>query len=210
MARTRKGTSRRYRKRTRKMNISRPSLRANTKGQVYAFKRFVDKKANIVGNDAVPAGISAVTFQLNDVTQATEFTSLFDQYKIGGIQYRWVVSKDPMVATSKTFPRLVTVHDYDDNTPGNLNDLYQYPKMKEFWFTESRNATPWAFLKPARQSVEYESPTNSAYRPTWKGFIDCASPATPHYAIKYAWEALQTGMNIYLQCRYYLVFKNVR
>lgn len=201
-------------RRRRKFNMSgKKSLRANTRGQVYAFKRFVSVKVNMVGSDAIPGGAGGVNFQLTDVVNYTEFTNLFDQYKIAGVAYRFVVNKDPMQGTpavTPAYPRLLWAHDYDDSSTPVLNDLYQYPKVNEFWFTDSRNSTRWNFIKPARAAVEYESATLSSYRPQWKGFIDCASNSAPHYGVKYGYQNLISGMNIYMQCKYYLVFKNVR
>lgn len=212
MARTyRKRTTRkRMRKRTRKMNISKP-ISALARAQVYSFKRFLSGKVNITGSDVVPNVGGGVSFTLNDVPSSGEFTVLFDQYKIAGIAYRWVVSVDPMIATTKKYPQLVWTHDYDDAVaPSNFNEIAQYPALREHWFGDSRQTTRWQYIKPARAAVEYESAVLSAYRPQWKGFIDCASSTAPHNGIKYWVNGLQAGVSLFLQCRYYMVFKNAR
>lgn len=206
MSRRMKRSGKRRRIMKRRSALARTAVR-----QLFATKRFVSGKLALNGNDAVSTQLGGVNFTLTDVPSNGELTVLFDQYKIAGIAYRWVINTDPMVLTVKKYPRLIWVHDYDDSSaPGAFNDLAQYPKMREHWFTENRQCTKWKFIRPARAAVEYESATLSSYRPQWKGFIDCASNTAPHYGIKYYVDQFQTGVSLYLQCRYYLVFKNAR
>lgn len=177
---------------------------------MYPFRRFVSGKVVINGNDTLPNGAGGVNFQLVDIPAATELTNLFDQYKIAGVAYRWCITKDPMVITSKVYPRLVLVHDYDDSATPTTNELYQYTNVNEYWFNDTKQCTPWRYIKPARASVEYESATLSSYSPKWSGFIDCNSSTAPHYGLKYAYEGLYTGIQMVLQCKYYLVMKTPR
>lgn len=205
-----------YKRYKRSQTSGKQLLRRIGGSQVYPFKRFVHAKVTINGDDTVSAQVGAVSFSLSDVTAVADFTTLFDQFKIAGIAYRWCIGKDPMYPTAGTnstrfFPRLVWVHDYDDNNPPSaITDLYQYPKMREFWFTGDKNATPWQYIKPARLDVGFENTVNSSYHPVWKGFTDMASTSTPFYGIKYATQQNYSGMQIYLQCKYYLIMKNVR
>jgi len=217
MVATRKRTIRRKRRTTtrRRFNISRPrtALRQTARSQVFALKRFVSGKVAQNGNDAVPSLGRGVDFQLVDVPAYTELSSLFDQYKITGVAYRFVISRDPMATnvTTKLYPRLTWVHDYDDaSAPSSFNEIAQYPNCKEHWFSETRQHTKWHFIKPAKSQVMYESATLSGYQPTWKGFVDMASNIMPHYGIKMWWDYLQTGVTLYMQCKYYVVCKNVR
>lgn len=203
----------------RKARISRP-LTAVARSQVYPFKRFAFKVTQ-GGTDNLATGLG-LSFQLSDLPNYTEFTALFDQYKIGGIKYRWVVNRSPdyggavvsnvyNTAVQGTYPRIMWVHDYDSYTaPANFAELQQYPKMKEVYLTPDRPYTKWFFFKPARANVEFESGVNSAYSPTWKGFVDCASDTTPHAGIRTFYDGLNNNMQLRLECWYYLVFKNVR
>lgn len=199
----------RSRKRSRR-SFKRRGLKLCARKQIFATRRFVGGKVTLTGSDAVPDQYGACTFSLGDVPSYSEFTALFDQYKIAGVSYRWVISRDPMVATTKNYPRLTWVHDYDDDATPSATSLPQYPKMREFWFTDNRQATKWRYIRPARSALEYETATATAYRPQWKGFIDAASSDSKHYCLKFGIQALQSGMSVYLQCRYYMVFKNVR
>lgn len=214
---------RRIRRRTKVVSGERrlQLLKKTAQAQVYPFRRF-NFKLSAGGTDGTSLN-GIVTFQLADLPNYTEFTALFDQYKIGGIKYRWVTNRNPdyggavvsnvyNTAVQGTYPRIMWVHDYDNvsGNPANFAELQQYPKMKEVYLTPDRPYTKWFFFKPARQAVEYESAVNSAYRPTWKGFIDCASDSTPHAGIRWFADAVNSNIQIRLECWYYLVFKNVR
>lgn len=206
-------TGRRVRRRLRA--VTRRGVRSIASRQVYPFKRFVAYKVTLLGNDTVPGVLGGTSFSLADVPNTNEFTALFDQYKLAGVAYRWVVNKDPMFSTTGTavtrlYPRIVWVHDYDDANSPTLNDLYQYPNMKEFYFSDSRQTTRWYFLRPAKSLVGFEGTTNSFYAPDRKHWIDMASTGVPHFGLKYGTEGQFNGINVTLQCRYYLMMKNVR
>lgn len=202
-------------------NVPRNTLTTVANSQVYPFRRFHFKIAQ-GGTDGLTQS-GTTTFALADLPNHTEFTSLFDQYKIAGIKYRWVINRNPdyggavvsnvyNTAVQGAFPRIMWVHDYDSTSglPANFAELQQYTKMKEVYLTGDKPYTKWYFFKPARQAVGYESAVNSAYSPTWKGFIDCASDTTPHCGIRYFGDALNSFIQLRLECWYYLVFKNVR
>lgn len=209
---------RRGRKRAR-LTVKRP-LRTVARSQVYPFRRF-HFKATIGGTDSTNFG-NTYTFALADLVNYTEFTALFDQYKIAGIKYRWVINRSPdyggavisnvyNTAVQGTYPRIMWVHDYDStNTPANFAELQQYPRAREFYFTPDKPSTPWIYFKPARLAVDFEGTTNSAYRPIWKGFIDCASDTTPFFGVRVYGDGLNTNIQLRLECWYYLVMKNVR
>lgn len=203
---------RKYIRRTSRRSQLYRSIQTTARSQVFPFKRFVTLKVNLLGNDTIPGVLGGTSFSLADVPGLTDFTALFDQYKLTGVAYRWVVNKDPMVpTTNKFYPRLFWVHDYDDaNTPGSRDELYQYPKGKEFWFTDNKQSTRWYYLKPAKANVGYEGTTNSWYSPDWKSWIDMASTGVPHYGLKYGTETQYAGINIQLQCKYYVLCKNSR
>lgn len=174
----------------------------------FMTKRFVGAKLVVVGSGSTQVG--SVTFALNDVSNASDITNLFNRFRIAGIQYRWVVTLDPMIATTKTYPRVTWANDYDDSDPPSTVGISEYPRMKEYYAGDSRQTSKWYFFRPSYLTVAYESLTASAYRPTWKGMLDTQSPATPFYGIKWSAENLQVGVNLSLQCRYYIVARGSR
>lgn len=204
------------RKSRRRFNISRKTyIRKNTRVNHLTCKRYTEAYVGINGNDFVNSGTGSATFQLNALTNYAEFTALFDQYQIMGVQYRWRVQRDPSVnsstasATQGIYPRLFWVHDHDDSsTPANQNVLFQYPRMREISFTDNKDTTKWYYLKPAVATQIY-GPVNVGYSAKWRAWLDSNYPGTPHYGIKYAYNSLNSGMQLYMDCKFVLKFKTV-
>lgn len=214
---------RKYTRRARrvaKRSFARSVIRAVANRQIYPFKRFTFK-ASIGGTDGAGAGFG-YSFKLSEIPNHTEFTALFDQYKIAGIKYRWVINRNPdfggTVVTNVynttvqgQYPRIMWVHDFDsDNAPANFAELQQYPKMKEVYLTPDKPYTKWFFLKPARLDVGFENAANSSYHPQWRGFVDMASDTTPYYGIRGYYDGLNNNVQLRLECWYMFVCKNVR
>lgn len=202
------------RKSRRRFNITRKAyIRRNAKVNHLMTQRFV-QKAILTGSDVVSSGSASYTFQLNDLPSSSEFTSLFDQYQIVGIKYRWVVTQDPstnsQTAASRqgAFPYIKWVHDHDDSAGATEQQLQQYPRMREFWFSESSKVTRWHYLKPAVATQAYGTLSNG-YVAKWRQYLDCGYPGTPHYGIKAYYNVLNTGVNILMECKYVLKFKSV-
>lgn len=189
-------------------------IRRNAKVNHLSCKRAVFGKFGVNGSDTVNNGSNSVTFALGDVPSAAEFTSLFDQYMIVGIQYRWRVQRDPSVNSSTAianqgiFPRIYWVHDHDDaGASSTVSSLSQYPRMRELAFTANKDCTRWQYLKPAVANSIYGSVYNG-YTAKWRTWLDCGYPNTPHYALKFYYENLNAGMQLYLDCKYVLKFKS--
>lgn len=204
------------RKPRRKFNITRKAyIRRNAKVNHLTCKRYKEALYGVNGSDILNNGTAAQTFKLNDLQNSTEFTSLFDQYMIVGIQYRFRIQRDPSVNSSTAvsnqgiFPRVFWVHDHDDSSaPGSQQDLYQYPRMRELQFTANKDTTRWMYLKPAVATQIY-GPVNVGYNAKWRTWLDCGYPGTPHYGIKLAYNNLNSGMQLYMDCKYILKFKSV-
>lgn len=176
-------------------------------------KRWVSKLA-ISGNDILSSNGGAAIFTLSDTVNTAEFTNLFDQYMIHGIQYRFTIKVDPdLVSTTSNrglYPYLKWVHDHDDATgPTSANDLVQYPKMQEFIFTSDKPNTRWFYLKPALANEVFGTVVQTAYAPKWRQWCDNAYPGIQHYGIKYWADQCYAGQQIFLECRYILKFRGV-
>lgn len=175
-------------------------------------QRFV-YKLTLAGNDTLPTGSGAITFNLSDLPNSGEFTSLFDQYKITGIKYRWVLKRNPDHANTATYkglyPRVAWVHDHDSaQTSATLTELQQYNRMSEIYFGDSRMNSRWNYLKPAVANSVYNGVYNG-YSALWRRWLDCGYPATPFYGIRYYYDGLYAGVTVELECKYFLQFKTM-
>lgn len=201
------------RKRTGRTYVARKNyIRAKAKVNHLKCQRYV-YKLTLAGNDTVPTGSGAITFGLSDVPNNSEFTALFDQFKIVGIKYRWVVKRNPEDANTATYkglyPRVCWVHDHDSaQASATLVELQQYSRMSEFYFGDSKMNTRWQYLKPAVANSVYNGVYNG-YSALWRRWLDCGYPAVPHYGIRYYYDALYAGISIELECKYILQFKTI-
>lgn len=167
---------------------------------------------NIVGNDTIYSGTSATFFQLTNINGNAELVSLFDNYRITRVQYRWVCTRDPTQATTAgnkgLYPRINWTHDFNDSATITRDLIYQRANMKEVYFTSDRQKSRWYTLKPSILATMYESSATNAYSPKWMQWID-TNDTSPHYGIKYAWDNTFLGVNVNLEAKIFLECKGI-
>lgn len=163
-----------------------PRSIGNPNQKVYFFKRHaVDEP--LLAVEAVPGTItdtlSTYDFTLASVPNYTEFTHLFDFYKINRVVFQiWPRMSGNFdtsfnAATSTVSDlRLFTAIDYNDNSaPASVNIIRTYPNCKVTRFMNGQKRA----LSP-----KYNDPDNIV---EWKGknpWISTANPTVPHYALK--------------------------
>lgn len=83
----------------------------------------------------IPSGRSN-DYRISDLPNYTDFTAMYDQYKICGIKHKFVFERNSSdvgaTAASTMIPTLITVNDY--NTPAGLSDenqALQYASCKQ-------------------------------------------------------------------------------
>lgn len=167
------------------------------------------------GSDAVSESTGSASFQLTDLQASSEFTAVFDQYRLVKVLYRWVVTRDTDWATTTTnrgYPvRILWCHDFNDSTPPSSSELMQRAGMREVYINgDDRPVSRWYKLNPATLMVGYESSVASSYVPKWRQWIDMASSSTPHYGLKWWVGNLFSGINLRLEVKEIYEFKGVQ
>jgi hypothetical protein len=180
-------------------------------------------------NITLATGTSQITgaanFQLSNMTNYSELTTLFDQYRIKKIICYFRLVADPAGATipnsttanqqASCLDIIATVDHDDDNALTTWAAHAEYSKSKtgvlkhDRWFK-------YAFYPTAANQI-YNGVT-SGYAPMKPGtWIDLAYASVPHYGLKYLIRTpgafvLGVGQNIYIEVNYtYVVeFRNVR
>lgn len=193
---------RRYR-RGRGGNIARSLVSGGT--QVHTFKRSLYLSSAISVTTANVYG--AYAFLLNDLPNASEFTALFDQYRINSIRWRLIPRGSSAEAgTNNNVGKIFTVLDYDDNTaPASIDTLMQYPGVKTTRTTSDHTRV----LRPAFATPQYVSAISTAYGAR-RGWLDCDYTTVPHYGVKYAIQGTAGAQVFDLQIDYSVSFKGVR
>lgn len=175
-------------------------MRMGLRQPVQYFKRTVYLPAFIVSSTAVNVPF-VNSFSLADVPNATEFTTLYDQYKITGIQFK-LYPRFNSVDQNLSGGRIWTVLDYDDsNLPATINELCQYQNVK----CTNTSQIHSRYLKP-----KFNLTTGSANVPQSKFWIDVASTSVPYRGIKGIIEPTSASVAYDCKLTYYLAMKNVR
>lgn len=195
--------------RTTKMSVGRFLSPGNLLASRFVIKRTVG------GIDGSPNGSFGESFQLADVVNPSEFTSLFDMYKINKILYRFVVDRDSTevtTATNRGFAvRVMFVHDHTDvSAPANFATLQEYQRCREIWLSTDKQRSKWFSLKPNTLDVGYTSLSLSNYAPNYSRWIDTANGNTPYYGLKVFYGNLYAGQQLYLECKYLMSFKGLK
>lgn len=187
----------------------RSALSAPARQPVHYFKRSLWLPAAIA--QSATAVFGAITFTLNNLPNATEFTSLFDEYKIMNCKVHFMPrGNSSEVGTNNNTGKLFTLVDYDDDTaPASIDEMLQFPNCK----TVSSNRNHIRSLVPKHASLVYQSgipPTVTPGYAARSGWLDCNNSSVPHYAVKYGLQAT-AGANIFdIKIDYVVAFKGVR
>lgn len=200
--------------------------RAGRRARIYSFKR-TSRVREAVYNYVT---YNSKTFSLAETPQYTEFTSLFDQYKINLIKIVWHFNKNSAELNNVTAPpsstnmNLLTgipgirwYYDRDDGTVPNLASMGQIQKLK----SASLHRPVKAIFKPNVLNIVYEGAVSNGYSPRYNQWIDCSDDGVPYYGLKYELDGSGSGRTSdtvndivigYLtwDITYYMSFRDVR
>lgn len=185
-------------------------------GNVYKFKRKRASSITVEYDGATTESHGVFKFMLSDVPNSTEFTALFDKYRITGIKAQFfprtnTLSQNNLTGTLTECPPILTVVDYDDAAAtGDSNVLMQYENCR----VHSEFKPFSVFFRPMIALATYSSGAFSGYSSSRKQWIDAASPDVEYYALKWAsltyaiansttievnWDVVFT---YYIECKY--------
>lgn len=191
----------------RKKRVTRPRRRTN-QGTVYRFKRAV--KLDQFSTSNVAAVGKSYQFSLNQLPNFSEFTALYDTYKLAAVKFKMVPRlTDAGVSTTANSHNTSPVHsaiDYDDaNTTNDPLVLMQYQNYK---MTRGLSLHQ-RYLKPKMAELVYVTGVSSGYG-QGRRWINCSNPDVPHYAVKLAIEPTAVALQYDVYATYYVMFKAVR
>lgn len=199
--RKRTGLKRNYRRRYR------TRTRYNKRGQkLYLFKRHVDFGELTISNSINT--YAAYNFSLSDVPNSSEFTSLYDQYKINCVKLKFLPQQTQSVSIGtinnpNASSRFFSVIDYNDGTaPASIDELRQYQSCK---YTGILRTHKRVVFKPKILD------TNGFSISPW---MSTASPNANYFGIKVAVEPMDSTstltMMYTIEATYYMSFKQVK
>lgn len=187
-------------------------------GKKYSFVRYGATTVTYNVVDDATSVRQGWTFLLSNVSQYTEFTTLFDQYKINCIVLKatWHQSAEsPGVSVNYPTPIMHYVVDYTDATaPLTVAELAQYQNYKQINLSR---AGSWSVkIYPRVQKMVYTSAVATGYAPG-KSWINTTDYGVPHYGFKFLVDGTAAGGGgthalgqLQFQVKYYMQFKNVK
>jgi len=167
---------------------------------VHKFSRTVEGAYDIICDGIIPS-LSGLIFQLSSLPSFTDFTNLFDMYRITKIEIDWVPEytelTDAALVSNAVNVRFNSVVDISDAAaPLAVNDLLQYETVKSTSITKghSRSWKP-CFLMNALVPCSCWLPTSA--------------PNERHYAIKVAVPPTGVAMTFRSRVKFFVECANV-
>lgn len=163
----------------------------NPNNNVYSFtRRMTGSSFSAVGLSPHYVGYTPV---FGNMPGYTEFTSLFDQFRLEKVRYTiaWQASTISVIeAYNNNFigqPILYYYVDLDDaTTPTSINELREVQKCKVFYFSASRRTKTITFTPTILQQL-YKTSISTGYAPVKNVWVDVADAQTlQHFGLKYA------------------------
>lgn len=169
-----------------------------SKAMMWDAKEYRFKRSFLISNDGAdnwkygPGSITPgytpipLTIKLNEVPNYTDFTSLFDSYKITHAQFKFTphfnVGQVPLGPQNTQVARIATVIDQDDDSaPTGYQQLLQYSSLEESMLDRERIRN----FKPRVSMQAYRTATTTGYNtPDDAVWIDAAQTDVPHYCGK--------------------------
>ena len=182
--------------RRRRRRGGRRVYRKKTQNKVHTFVRWCDKDAVYTTAELGPnsivskATVQNLTYQfkLDDVVNPSDFTNLYDSYKINKIQL-FLEPTANQTQTPTNYPvqrKIAVVHDYTDAFPLTQEDDYlEYSNCKRYNIVRN-NAIKITLFPKIKNIIENVSGGANAYTTmsSNKVWLDMANDEVPHFGLK--------------------------
>lgn len=145
----------------------------------------------------------------------TDFTNLFDQYKVTSIRYEMYYSvNDNQLPSTNSLPMVHIVNDYNDTSGFTLGDIQQYPNMYTFQLGKEKPIV-WYCQPRVRLDVLTNTGVTSSSAFNTTGWIDTSSPSIQMLGTKIWLNTMGRSANVdignvVLIATYNIEFKNPR
>jgi len=163
-------------------------------------------------------------FQLRDIPNVTEFTSLFDSYMLTGVMLQFKLMDNPdatwqiggTAGTSNPigfYPTIWYTSDHDDNNNVPIGNIKEFERVRHKVLYPNRETN--IMLRPTTLTQLFLTSTTSALAENRKRqWLDMATTSIPHYGFKSVidFEGLAPAGNyrIKVNAKYFFKCKSVR
>lgn len=191
-----------------RMNIPKP-----IRQKIHYFKRHVDLGLITLST----AGITSqgFSFQLDEVPNYTEFTALYDQYKLSAVSISFIPMQtytlNNTTAVANNFNvRYATVVDYDSSGAfGTFNDAREFTTVKITTITQQQTR----YIKPRIKSANENDSSTIVASGNIRSWLNTSIGNIPHYGLRYVFEQFPNAGfvgQMKVEAVYYFAFRNVK
>lgn len=159
-------------------------------------------------------GVANTTLTMPNLS---EFTNLYDQYRIDWVECKFSFSNNNSSNSSpgSTLPIMYLAKDYDDSGVAGVTDLQQYSTQQQWQLgnAHGRDGIKTVNIKPNVDVALYQGVT-SGYGRGKPMLVDTSSPDVLHYGVKIAYDPINfpaaSTLVGYLACTfvYHMSMKN--
>lgn len=198
-------------RRSRKM-LKRPARRYWKKRSTRKIEsiRYVSRR--YINNITATTGVDVQNmwnFQLGSLPQSSELTSLYKEYKIIKVAFRWRLYKSTGTAAANTFP--VIFHAIDERgsgAPAGPTDVMAYNGCRVTVLSDDRPVSRWFSFKPAVADAVYRG-AFSGYALARNQWLSTSYADVQHYAVVSSATQLTTGINVAMDVRLTVALRGV-
>lgn len=151
--------------------------------------------------DGINPSIGIFNFSLNDLPNSTEFSSLFQMYKISKVEIifrpEYTELTDAALVSNAVNINVATAIDPSGNTPTNVNDVLQFQNCKSTGITKQHSRTFMPYLL-----MDGTTPCHC--------FVSTNSPATNFWGLSYGVPPTGTAMTLRGLVKYTVVCGGAR
>lgn len=186
--------------------------------KVYRFTRMCVFTRIDSTNSGLVDQFGSYQFKLSDCPNVSEFTALFDMYRITGVKITFYPTTQSVsisgggTAVNIVTPRFITAIDEDDSTaPSTQEELLQYQTCR----ITTVNKKHTIYFKPKVASEIYASAVSTAYGSPKTMWLNLSNTNVPHFGLKWCMESAGStapagAFSYKVNVKYYLQFRSVR
>lgn len=153
----------------------------------------------------------ACTHRLNQLEVPTDFTNLFDRYKITGVKATFLYQiSDAEPGGAGILPTIMYATDYDDDIPPAYSLMRQKQNVKQRILTANR---PFSiFYRPRLVTNATASGVSTPGALITKGWVDTTVSNVDHYGLKFSinnmYSTLSANTQLEIKFTYYISMKD--
>lgn len=200
----------RYRRRAFKRVVRRrigrtPMRSMSNPNKIYTFVRCGSLATTTGANAASAAAIQAA---LNTLTNSSDFTNMFDEYRLCKVITTIWLSYPPSAGaftTTSFTPTIYWVRDRNNTaTPGSVAEITEYAGFRMRRLTNEKN------LKIVFVPNTLTTTGGSATMPVYSPWLPTSDATITHYGVKYIIDYLPTGAQVNFLVKYVVQARNCK